>query len=615
MSTHSPALFPELFGHAPHLVRDFLHSALQLRGLDDLYAKARVSSGLELSGKILNLLAVELEITDEDLDRIPPSGPLMVVANHPFGILDGMLLDQVLLRARPDMKILTNALIARLDELRERCLPIDVFGTDNSLETNVRALRRVMSILRKGHGIAFFPAGEVSHWRREFGCIADPAWSSIAARCSIAADVPVVPLFFAGENSLGFQLAGLIHPWLRTARLPGELLNKRGRKVEVRVGSLIKPDELRRFQSIDTATDYLRARTYMLSHRKGSARDSLVAGLANLSQFRSKAVDVWRPATRAKEKPAPAPRPAARLSLGVSDEIARLEAQNKAIIFNDEYAVYLEQGNLIPGLVEELGRLREVTFRAAREGSGKARDLDEFDSYYHHLILWNKSAGQVAGSYRMAWTDQVLPLQGIKGLYTSTLFRFQPRFFARLGPALELGRSFICPEFQKEYAPLLLLWQGIARTAALRPDAPVLFGAVSISNEYSEASRELMVQFVSRHGFRNDLAHLAVPRHPFRSRLTKGFEFSTISRSLNNLEALAGPLSDIGDAGIPVLLRQYFKLGGQVAGFNVDRRFSNVLDGLLIVDLRETSPRMLDRYMGPSLSATYRAQLRQRESA
>ncbi len=610
MSTTPPTLFPELFGKAPHLVRDFLNLALQLRDLQHLYTEARERyPELELSQKLLKVLNVELEITSQDLARFPKSGPVLVVANHPFGILDGMLLDSVLLRARPDIKILTNSMICGIEELRDRVLPIDVFGGEAALDRNFKSLRKVITVLRRGHGIAFFPAGEVSHWRKEFRCITDPPWSDIAVRCSTLTDVPILPLYFKGENSLGFQIAGLIHPRLRTARLPGELLNKRNRTVEVRVGSLIKASELRSFASTEKATDYVRARTYMLGHRKQSGLSADPRVSNRLPLFTN---------LKTVKRPLPvSPLPEQTISRSdLERELAGVDAAGNTIVENNEYAVYLERGDKIPALIQEIGRLREVTFRAAGEGTGKVHDIDHFDPYYQHLILWHKESRQIAGSYRLAWTADVLPKFGISGLYTSTLFRFHPAFFSRMGSALELGRSFVRLEFQKEYAPLLMLWQGIGRAAARRPDAPVLFGAVSISDEYSEASRELIVQFVTKHGFRTDLAPLAVPRHPFRSRLTNGFEFSTIGQCLPDLDALSGPIADIGDgAGVPVLLRQYFKLGGRVAGFNLDRKFSNALDGLLVVDLHDTSPKMLDRYMGPDLSKDFQYRIRRPFSA
>lgn len=606
MSTQAPQLFPELFGRAPNLVREFLNSALQIRDLQTLYSTARERyPDLELSQKLLKVLNVELEITPEDLARFPASGPLLVVANHPFGILDGMLLDSVLLKTRPDIKILTNAMICGIEELQDRCLPIDVFGGTSALSKNVKSLRKVISILRSGNGIAFFPAGEVSHWQKEFRCITDPPWSDIAVRCSTLADVPILPVYFQGKNSLRFQVGGMIHPRLRTVQLPGELLNKRNRTVEVRVGSLIKPRDLRQFDSLEKATDYVRARTYMLGCRREPAARSPLPAWRKLPLFNGEVPLARKPISinLAQDHQA---------TVGIYEELRRLEGEDKIVIQNDEFAVYLEHGDKIPQLIHETGRLRELTFRNAGEGTGKAVDLDNFDPYYRHLILWHKPSREIAGSYRLAWTTDVLPRFGVGGLYTSSLFRYQPAFFSKLGPAMELGRSFIRPEFQKEYAPLLLLWQAIARTTATRPEAPVLFGAVSISDEYSQASRELIVQFVSKHGFREDLRPYLTPRHPFRSKLSRGFNIDAIAQGLPDLEALSGPIGDAGDAsGVPVLLRQYFKMGGRVVGFNIDPHFANALDCLLIVDLRETSPKMLDRYMGPQLGRQYRLQLQE----
>ena len=274
----------------------------------------------------------------------------------------------------------------------------------------------------------------------------------------------------------------------------------------------------------------------------------------------------------------------------MASEIERLHPIAKCIVENDKYAVYIEQGDRLPLLLPEVGRLRELTFRQVGEGCGKPRDVDCFDSYYKHLILWHKKSSAIAGSYRLA--------------YTSRLFRYAPDFFTKLGSAVELGRSFITPEHQKDYAPLLLLWQAIARYVAQRPDAPILFGAVSISAMYTETSRNMMVQFLREHSFRNDLAALITPRRPFRSRSIRQCELPVITRCLQDVEDL--PISDIEPhAGIPVLLRQYLRLGGKVAAFNVDAKFSNVLDALLILDLREAPLKLLTKYMGRETSEAF----------
>ena len=224
---------------------------------------------------------------------------------------------------------------------------------------------------------------------------------------------------------------------------------------------------------------------------------------------------------------------------GVSAEISRLEAQGRKLLEDETYAVYAERGDRMPVLLREIGRIRELTFRAAAEGTGKGLDLDHFDGYYTQLVLWHKQSSRIAGGYRLAWTRDVLSADGIQGLYTSTLFRFAPTFFDVLGPAVELGRTFIREEFQKEYAPLMLLWQAIGRCVAARPEAPVLFGPVSISANYSDASLELIVHYLRQRRSRDDLARFVKPRQPFRSRLAYAADLRLFANCLNEIEDLS----------------------------------------------------------------------------
>jgi putative hemolysin len=222
--------------------------------------------------------------------------------------------------------------------------------------------------------------------------------------------------------------------------------------------------------------------------------------------------------------------------------------------------------------------------------------------------LWNKTKRELAGAYRAGNTAEILAERGISGLYTSTLFRYDERIFQKLGPALELGRSFVRPEYQRQYAPLLLLWKGIARMVAKRPEIPVLFGAVSISNDYNEASREMIYRFFEARMREDELAGLIEPRRPFRSAPLRKWDCRGMSRALRDLDELSQPINDveIDGKGLPILLRQYAKIGGKLVGFNVDRKFSNVLDGLVVVDLRRTEPAVLERYMGRESATRFR---------
>lgn len=579
--------FEQLFDGVPGPVRGLLHTALQVGNLQQLYAQARSLGCDSLSQSVLDVLKATIQVSPEDVARIPNSGPLVIVANHPFGMLDGLVLDALISRVRPDLKTVTNVILCGIEGLRERMIPLDVLSGRGAVRLNARSIRTCIEWLQGGHALAIFPAGEVSHWNSENRRVVDPPWSSLAVRCATLAHAAVLPMYFEGENSLAFQVAGLFHPRLRTMRLPGELLNKSGRTVGVRIGSPIPAKELSEYKSQERATAYLRARTYVLGHR-GPASP---------------------PVSRVRSLPfiaAPQPRNIAPQPAGVADEIARLQSNGACILETAAYAVLAERGDRIPAVLDEIGRLREITFRAVGEGTGRSRDLDEFDPYYTHLILWNKEDSQIAGSYRFAWTQDVLPRRGPSGLYTSTLFRYSPAFFSCMGSAIELGRSFVCAGYQKDHAPLLLLWQAIARAIASRPHAPVLFGAVSISASYSTASREMIVEYLRTRRLRRDLAAFVQPRHPFRSRLTRESEIQLLARTFEDLEDLNGPIRDLDSrSGIPVLLRQYVKLGGRVAAFNVDRKFSNVVDALLLVDLRETPVKTLGRYMGQQTAAEF----------
>jgi putative hemolysin len=247
--------------------------------------------------------------------------------------------------------------------------------------------------------------------------------------------------------------------------------------------------------------------------------------------------------------------------------------------------------------LREIGRLRELTFRAVGEGTGKSLDLDRFDGEYLHLFVWNASRNEVVGAYRLAGTDVV------RNLYTATLFKYDQRFLDETGPALELGRSFVRGEYQKGFAPLLALWKGIGVWVARNPRYKILFGPVSISNQYQAVSRELMVAFLERRTSVRDWAGLvsngnSLPRRSGRLTLPQsGFDVEDLSDVISDLEPSRN--------GIPVLLRQYLKLGGKLLGFNVDPEFSNALDGLILVDLCKTEPRLLERYLGKRAAAEF----------
>lgn len=562
----------------------------------NLYRRVQQSpEGFQLEN-LLAEMRVELSVDRTDLARIPAAGPVVAVANHPFGVLDGAILTVLLTRVRADVKVMTNSLLGDVPELRRHCVFVDPFHTDRSIETNRRALKEALAWLQRGGMLAIFPAGEVSHWQLPRAQIADPTWNDTAVRLIRRSGASALPVFFCGHNSVGFQLLGMLHPGLRTAFLLQEFLQQEGKTVEVRVGSEITNASLaslaagRDYEGAGDreATEYLRSRTYLLGQR-------------NLPE------GPWPALVRSVRSLRPRePVEAAVSAQRLAEEAAALSG-DRLLARNGDLAVYLFKGAEAPQLLQELGRLREITFRAAGEGTGKRIDLDRFDQYYWHLLLWHVDKKELVGACRFGNTAEILAQHGIAGLYTSTCFRYDPCFFQRMGPALELGRSFVRSEYQREYAPLLLLWKGMARLVAAHLECPVLFGAVSISNTYSQASREMIFRFFEARKQRDEMAGLVEPRQPFRAGFLRHWDCRALCHALRDLDALSQPIADVeaDGKGLPVLLRQYAKVGGRLLGFNVDRKFSNVLDGLVVVDLRQTDPAVLERYMGHEGAARF----------
>jgi putative hemolysin len=561
---------------------------LPIRRIRELYRRAQQPVNRSLLENVLAEMRVQYRVANSDLARIPVSGPVLVTANHPFGLLDGAILCALLSRVRPDVKVLTNFLLAGIPELHEHCIFVDPFRNPRSSTVNRRALRRAVAWLRAGGVLAMFPAGEVSHFHLRRLEIADPEWNPAAAHLLRLTGAEALPVFFHGHNSAPFQAMGLLHPSLRTAWLLNEFLSQSGKRVEVLVGSGISSNLLREVGSDRDAVRYLRWRTYLLAQR-GRSRHSVPPALRAVLP-------------RRENEPVAEP-------VSQSVVLAEMEKlQTSCLEQSREFSVHLAQFHEIPNLIQELGRLREITFRAAGEGTGRSRDLDSFDHHYHHILLWSKLNHELVGAYRMGTTPEILPRFGVAGLYTNTLFRYDTRVFERLGPALELGRSFIRPEYQRQYAPLLMLWKGIGRYLAAHPELAVLFGAVSISDRYNRVSRELIVRFFQARENDQELVSWIRPRHPFQPSWIRPGDSPRTCAGLAHLDDLADPIGDLetDGKGIPILLKQYAKLGGRLVSFNVDRNFSGVLDGLVLVDLRQTDPSVLARYMSKDGTEAFR---------
>jgi len=561
----------------------FLKGVLPLKRLNYLYSRVNsLPKETAIPDRILEVLGLAYEISANDQARVPSEGPLVVVANHPFGAIEGMILASILLKTRSDAKIMANFLLSGLGvrELNEMLIFVDPFERRGSVARNLKPLREAIEWVRGGRALGIFPAGEVSHIHLSSLSVIDRQWSQTVARIVRKSEATVLPVYFEGHNSPLFCGLGLLHPLLRTLMLPGENLKKRSRMLRAHVG---KPIPFKRLAGLDDSEtmDYLRLRTYNLQNRKSEKRrNPLLRRSINRASSH-------RPVAREKD---------AGL---IAAEIRRLPPEQ--ILFSSRnFDVVSASAAQIPNGLHEIGRLREITFRKAGEGTGNAIDIDRFDEYYQHIMLWDREREEIAGAYRLGLADAILKERGLRGLYTNTLFEYKNELTPIFGSALELGRSFVRPEHQKTYQPLMLLWSGIGRFVAKHPQYRFLFGAVSINNEYLGVSRKLMVKFLKEGYTDYGLTKFVRARNdsPLGSMGKKnlGLAYSMV----HDIQEFSELISDIerDGTGIPILLKHYMKLGGKFLGFSVDSKFNNALDALVLVDLTRTDPRILGRYMG-----------------
>ncbi len=540
--------------------------------------------------KALRAIQVQFELDIKDYERIPKTGPLLVVANHPFGGVDGIILGALLKNIRPDAKLMGNFLLARMDGIRGSLITVDPFDQASSVQANIRGMRAAIKHLREGNCLGVFPAGEVSHCKLHRWSVIDPVWSSHVVSLAAKSGATVLPVFFEGRNSLLFQILGLLHPRVRTLMLGRELCRVQGRDIDLKVGDAIPPDRLQRFENKSAATDYLRLKTYALRTLPSKSHRRLRFPFRAASELKNE----FEPLA------APQPRDLLQQEVAALPEEQRLAEQG-------DLEVYYARASQIPVLLQEIGRLREETFRAAKEGTGRAIDLDQFDEYYLHLFLWSKTEAEVAGAYRIGLADEIVAEHGLKGLYTSTLFEYRAGFMDKIGPSLELGRSFIRIKYQKKHASLSLIWRGIGAFIAKFPRYRILFGPVSISNAYHSISRNLMVHFFREHSFDAEISQLVQARKPPKSKARlRGSSLKTIAKSITSIDSVSAIISGFEDdkKGIPILLRHYLKLNGVLVSFNVDPAFSDVIDGLILVDLLKSDSRLLERYFGKTAYAT-----------
>ncbi|MEH0666826.1 lysophospholipid acyltransferase family protein [Vibrio scophthalmi] len=554
--------------------------ATGLSRLDKFYAKRPANATTEQFLRYtLTILGIDYQIAKGSLDPIPRSGATVVVANHPLGCVEGVILAELLLHIRQDVQILANQYLKTVPELDRLFIGVDVFEGKQAHKANLKALRLAHQHLEKGGILLIFPAGEVSQLvDSKTQKLEDKEWSRSVASLVRRSKATTVPVFIDGQNSKRFYLAGKVHPLLRTLMLGRELLNKSHTPIRLSIGSVIKYKELHALSDTQIV-NYLRLNTYLL------------AANTQLRSNKAPGIDLSGPIA--------SPLPASDLEVDLN-QLPR----DHHLLSSGEFDVYCTSADYIPSVLYEIGRLREKNFRAVGEGTGLALDIDQFDGHYLHLFIWDREQRRLVGAYRLGLVDKLIEQQGVDALYSRTLFEYDERFINTMGCAIEMGRSVIDQPYQKSMGALLLLWKGIATFVSRHPHYTHLFGPVSISSDYSEQARQLLAETMTLHHYDTKAAEYVSPSNPLPKHDTHWN--TSMLTALADLQLLSRVIDRIDEGkGVPVLLRQYLNLNGKLVSFNVDPDFNNALDGLIMVDLTRVGTKTLARYMGQDAASQY----------
>ncbi|MBV1869834.1 MAG: lysophospholipid acyltransferase family protein [Gammaproteobacteria bacterium] len=526
---------------------------------------------------------------------IPHTGGVLLMSNHPYGIADGLLLLQYALTYRDDVKVLVNKAITQVSEFDNLVIPVNPYGGKAAQRENGIAMRECQRWLDEGHCLIVFPAGEVSHYQPSKKSVCDGKWSAHIARLVKKSSARVVPVFFHGHNGWVFHMAGLISPWLRTLMLGRCFINTFGKTIHFTVGEQILPKTYRKSTDINELAKFLRLQSCLL--------DSKLELDASQNNKPDKNALKLNPSNRLKknEQEIIAPVDAALLAADVA-----MLPERSHLLTCGGLSIYFADKLSIPNIMREIGRLREETFRRVGEGTGREIDVDKYDDYYTHLFIWHPKNREVVGSYRAAEVFKVVAEHGMSGLYSHSLFKFSPTLLSQLAPSVELGRSFVRLEYQRSYAPLLMLWKGIAIFLAKETDCSVLFGPVSISNDYSNESQKMLIDYLRVNNPFPQQSKVVKARKPFKLHKRVGWTSSEF-RGLKDVDLVSHLVSKLesDQKGVPILLKQYLKLGGYVLSFNVDQDFNDVLDCMIVVDLPQNDHKTLKRYMGEELATDF----------
>lgn len=559
---------------------------LGYRRLNRLHDKIVAFSGTEYIEALLQELNISYVLKQEELLNLPKEGPFITVSNHAFGGLDGMILLHIMCRERPDFKVVVNFLLSKIEMFKNVFIPVNAFGKEISDRSSLPGLRLAMEHLQQGNALGLFPSGEVSSNTNPEHVIKDIPWHTTIIKIIQKAKVPVVPIYFEGHNSRLFHRLGKINPLLRTARLPAEIINKKGRIIPLCIGTPISLSEQNLFTDYRELGDYLYSRTYALS--------------ANIEKECKKEAFI---------KTAEPVAPAKNYDL-LCREVDRIPS-NCQLFTIGNYSAYHISYNQCPNLMYEVARKREETFRQVGEGTQKSLDTDTYDPIYTHLILWDNAGKRLVGAYRIGMGADIVPRFGINGFYTGSLFKCKPAFASVLQQSMELGRAFISWEYRYETLPMMLLFKGLLYILIRNPQYRYFIGSVSVSSWYPYLYRSLIAKYLMDRHPMYEFQNLVGPRVPF----VPDFACCNPDILLANIttpEKLDRLLIHMSNQKyrLPSLVKRYLKLGCRVVCMNIDVNFNDSLDAFIVMNIDDISydeikslsrdikdPKLLQRFM------------------
>ena len=567
------------FGFIKSPIASTIMGLTKLNDVNRLYDSIKHHDGVAFFDAFLKKLEIQYVAFEEDLAKIPKTGPFILVANHPLGAIDGILMCKILTEIRPDFKIMGNFLLQKIEPMKDYVIPVNPFETRKEAYSSISGMRETLKHLQEGGCIGIFPAGEVSNRNNVFDEVLDKEWEIPALKLIKKAKVPVVPMYFHAKNSSKFYSIANIHADLQTLLLPSEMMKKRDKPIRIRIGKPVSPKIQEEYESVKELGDFLRKKVYMM--KSYYERRKSIAQLFKLSNL-----PIKFPLKSGQE-----------VIQNIIDEtphedilkdIENLKKKDKLLFSNSNYEVYFTEYDEIPSMMREIGRQRELTFRAIGEGTNLPFDLDEYDKHYHHLILWDNGAQKIAGAYRMALGAQVMKKYGISGFYTSSLFEFDQEIQPFFRKVIEMGRAYVNLEYQQKPLPLFLLWRGIVHVCLKNPEHKFLMGGVSISNKFSDFSKSLMIEFMRSHYYDSVVAQYVHPKNDFKVKLKvkeKHLFFEGLDNDLNKFDKLIDDLEP--EMRMHVLIKKYIKQNAKVIAFNVDPNFNDAIDGLMYIRISD----------------------------